>query len=212
MEFDPAGFHVNPPHQERLIDLLRELEFTTLLKSFQAASKPDEPNPPRRKPFRTNHPRNDLWRDCPKSGYLGRVLPAVRWIQRQAESKASPSRLTEKRPSFRSMSGHLCGPSRRCCRITIDQGGTRSEGDPPRIPSHRCHVAGPYFDTMITDYLLNPNRRDHGLDTIAMEVLGHRLGEAHHETARRNRFLKKTRARVKKPRRPPPRWPRLLRS
>nr|HMS86740.1 DNA polymerase I [Nitrospira sp.] len=34
----------------------------------------------------------------------------------------------------------------------------------------------PYVDTMVADYLLNPNRRDHGLETIAMERLGERFG------------------------------------
>ena len=37
-------------------------------------------------------------------------------------------------------------------------------------------LAGPYMDTMIADYLLNPNRRDHQLETIALEMLGERLG------------------------------------
>ena len=37
-------------------------------------------------------------------------------------------------------------------------------------------LAGPYLDAMVADYLLNPNRRDHQLETIAFEVLGHRLG------------------------------------
>ncbi|MEK7300985.1 MAG: DNA polymerase I, partial [Nitrospirota bacterium] len=42
-------------------------------------------------------------------------------------------------------------------------------------------VAGPYLDTMVADYLLNPNRRDHSLATIAMEAVGHRLGESRPE-------------------------------
>jgi DNA polymerase-1 len=42
-------------------------------------------------------------------------------------------------------------------------------------------VAGPYLDTMVADYLLNPNRRDHSLATIAMEAGGHRLGESRPE-------------------------------
>ena len=36
-------------------------------------------------------------------------------------------------------------------------------------------LRGPCIDTMIADYLLNPNRRDHQLETIALEVLGTRL-------------------------------------
>ncbi|WP_455244955.1 DNA polymerase I, partial [Petrachloros mirabilis] len=50
---------------------------------------------------------------------------------------------------------------------------------------HRIGVtlAGPYVDTMIADYLLNPNRRDHQLETIAFELLGERLGAGNHEKA-----------------------------
>ena len=44
-------------------------------------------------------------------------------------------------------------------------------------------LAGPYLDTMVADYLLNPNRRDHQLETIALEVLDHRLGTGHTNSA-----------------------------
>ena len=45
-----------------------------------------------------------------------------------------------------------------------------------------CHqsgllIEGPAADTMIESYLLNPNRRDHGLETVAMDRLGYRLPE-----------------------------------
>jgi DNA polymerase-1 len=52
------------------------------------------------------------------------------------------------------------------------------------VAVHRIGVtlAPPYLDTMIADYLLNPNRRDHQLDTLAMELLGRRLGGREPET------------------------------
>ena len=37
-------------------------------------------------------------------------------------------------------------------------------------------MPGPYFDTMVADYLLNPNRRAHTLDAIAMDALSYQLG------------------------------------
>ena len=45
-----------------------------------------------------------------------------------------------------------------------------------------CHqsglsITGPTADTMIESYLLNPNRRDHGLETVALDQLGTRLPE-----------------------------------
>jgi len=36
------------------------------------------------------------------------------------------------------------------------------------------NVKGPLFDTMIASYLLNPSKRSHGLDELAIEYLGHR--------------------------------------
>jgi DNA polymerase-1 len=44
---------------------------------------------------------------------------------------------------------------------------------------HRIGItlAAPYFDTMVADYLLHPNRRDHQLDTLALELLNYRLSE-----------------------------------
>ena len=42
--FDAATYHMRPPHQDQLTDLLRELEFTTLLKSFQTSFTHAEAN------------------------------------------------------------------------------------------------------------------------------------------------------------------------
>jgi DNA polymerase-1 len=44
-------------------------------------------------------------------------------------------------------------------------------------------LGGPCMDTMIADYLLNPNRRDHQLETIALEVLGTRLQFGHTQSS-----------------------------
>jgi DNA polymerase-1 len=72
-------------------------------------------------------------------------------------------------------------------------------------------LAGPYFDTMVADYLLNPNRRDHQLDTLALEMLGQRLGG--HETRRRPRnhysmWIPVRRRRQQPPPEPSPQSPR----
>jgi len=37
-----------------------------------------------------------------------------------------------------------------------------------------AELAGPLFDTMIASYVLDPGRRSHGLDELAMELLAHR--------------------------------------
>jgi len=42
VEFHPEQYQLKPADQERFADLLRELEFTTLLKNLQASAKPPE--------------------------------------------------------------------------------------------------------------------------------------------------------------------------
>ena len=37
-------------------------------------------------------------------------------------------------------------------------------------------MPGPYFDIMVADYLLNPNRRAHTVEAIAMDLLSYQLG------------------------------------
>ncbi len=63
--FDPATYHVKPPHQDQLIDLLRELGFTTLLKSFQPAATPAE----------TNEVKTELVQDEPSAQRFVEGLP-----------------------------------------------------------------------------------------------------------------------------------------
>lgn len=42
MEFHPESYRIKPPHDDQLTDLLRELEFTSLLKSLQSSPKQQE--------------------------------------------------------------------------------------------------------------------------------------------------------------------------
>ncbi len=42
VEFQPESYRIKPPHDEQLADLLRELEFTSLLKSLQPSAKEPE--------------------------------------------------------------------------------------------------------------------------------------------------------------------------
>ena len=46
VEFHPEQYQLKPADQERFADLLRELEFTTLLKNLQASAKPPEARRP----------------------------------------------------------------------------------------------------------------------------------------------------------------------
>jgi DNA polymerase-1 len=43
------------------------------------------------------------------------------------------------------------------------------------LSRHGVHLDGVVFDTMVASYLLNPSKRAHSLDQIAMDFLGHRM-------------------------------------
>jgi DNA polymerase-1 len=175
--FEPETYHVKPPHQDQLTDLLRELGFTSLLKSFQPASKPDETNvvgtelvqdEPSAQRFVEGLPKGDvLGLQCLFSSGPG-VQAEVQGIALSTGDKTAFIPL-DVHTYMRPIIALLHDPTRT--KVVHDLKATL-------LVFHRIGVtlAGPYLDTMVADYLLNPNRRDHQLVTIALEVLDHRLG------------------------------------
>jgi len=43
------------------------------------------------------------------------------------------------------------------------------------LARHGLSLAGPVFDTMLASYCVDPSRRSHGLDALALDHLGHRM-------------------------------------
>ncbi|HEY6974576.1 MAG TPA: DNA polymerase I [Nitrospiraceae bacterium] len=182
VEFDAAALHVKPPHAEQLTNLLRELEFTTLLKSFQSASQPAERQDMKTELIQDEPSAQRFMQGLPKDGALGLyclcsggsgIQAAVQGIALSAAGKTAFIPL-DVHTFMRPITTLLHETTRT--KVVQDLKATL-------LAFHRIGLtlAGPYLDTMVADYLLNPNRRDHQLDTIAMEVLGHRLGAGHGE-------------------------------
>jgi DNA polymerase-1 len=177
VEFDAAALRVKPPHDSQLMDLLRELEFTTLLKSMQPSS-----------------PQADIHEAA--VGIIESEAAAQAFVQRlgQAETVAVHCQLSGGTGVRADVQGLALSSGQRTAYIPLDVHGymrpiTTLFHDRGRAKAvhdlkatllafHRIGLTleGPYVDTMIADYLLNPNRRDHALDTLALELLGHRLG------------------------------------
>ena len=175
--FEPATYHLKPPHQDQLTDLLRELGFTTLLKSFQPSFSQAEANAVETELVQDEPSAQRFVEGLPKGGALGvqcllssgpGVEADVRGIALSTGEKTAFIPLdvqTYMRPIIA-----LLHDSTRT-KVVHDLKSTL-------LAFHRIGVtlAGPYLDTMVADYLLNPNRRDHQLETVAFEVLDHRLG------------------------------------
>ncbi|HSF67587.1 MAG TPA: DNA polymerase I [Nitrospiraceae bacterium] len=181
---DVATYQIKPPHQDRLIALLRELEFTTLLKSFQPASTPAESNALRTELIQDEPSAQRFAAGLPKGDALGLQCLLSRGPGAQAEVQGIGLSTGDRtvfipldvRTYMRPITALLHDPTRT--KVVHDLKSTL-------LVFHRIGVTleGPYLDTMVADYLLNPNRRDHQLGTIAMEVLGHRLGAGHPSNA-----------------------------
>lgn len=178
IEFVPSHFQATAPQTGTLVSLLRELEFLTLAKSFQGET-PEQ----NRLGAEVQHihdatgAENFLKRRqsdamlglaCVLSGEAG-VRANLRgcafgWpdgaaVFVQGEAQDWPGPLTA---------------------YVKDGNKPKAVQDlkPALLALHRQGVdmPGPYFDTMVADYLLNPNRRAHTLEAIAIDLLAYQLG------------------------------------
>jgi DNA polymerase I len=177
VELRPEHYELKPANQERFADLLRELEFTTLLKNLQASAKPsehqrpdttivmeDEPSAQR---FVTALPQGVPLGVQILSGGGSGVQASLLGVALSAGGSTGfvPFNLRTVMPSITTL---LRDPNRP--KIVHDLKLTL-------LAFHQAELdmGGPCTDTMIADYLLNPNRRDHQLETVALEVLETRL-------------------------------------
>lgn len=173
VEFHPNSYQLKPPHDEQLTNLLRELEFTSLLKSIQSSPKQPEAgtsatvtieSEPEAQRFVDGLPPNAiLGVHCLLAGQPG-VHADVLGLALSASGQTA----------FIPIEVHAF--MRPILPLLHDTQRTKVVHDlkATLLAFHRIglSLAPPYMDTMIGDYLLNPNRRDHSLETIAVERLG----------------------------------------
>jgi DNA polymerase-1 len=183
VEFAPDRFQAKAPQTETLVSLLRELEFMTLAKAFQG--------------------------DTPEQNRLGAEVERIQddaaaetFLQRrQPDAMLGFACVLSGEAGVRAdIQGCALGWSDGAAAFV--QGDARSwprpltaylgDGSRPKavqdlkpalLALHRqgIEMPGPYFDTMVADYLLNPNRRAHSLEAIAMDLLSYQLGAGANE-------------------------------
>ena len=177
VEFHPEAYRIKPPHDEQLAELFRELEFTTLLKALQPATAPAETKRADRQIIQDEQAAKQFVDSLAKGGTLGLrcLLTGGSGVQAELQGLAiSDGDKTafvplDVRTFMRPITTLLHDQARP--KVVHDLKATL-------LAMHRIGVtlAAPHVDTMIADYLLNPNRRDHQLETIALELLNERLG------------------------------------
>ncbi|MCP9465416.1 MAG: DNA polymerase I [Nitrospira sp.] len=179
IEFDVDALRLKPFHTDQLNTLLRELEFTSLLKSIQAS---DDPAPTTQPPFiyiQNEQMAQTFVDSLPPGAPLAvhcLLTGGAAWradVQGLALSTGNHTAYIplDVHHYMRPLLSLLHAPTR--LKAAHDLKATL-------LAFHRIGItlAAPYVDTMVADYLLHPNRRDHELDTLAMELLSHRLDGA----------------------------------
>lgn len=184
VDFQPESYRIKPPHDEQLAELLRELEFTSLLKSLQPSPKQSEAKTPAPVVIEDESAAQRFAENLPKHTPLAVHCLFV----------GQPGVHADLNGLALSSGGHtvfvpidIHAYMRPIMPLLHDPQRTKVAHDlkATLLALHRLGVtlAPPYVDTMVADYLLNPNRRDHGLETIAMERLGERFGSDKGKTA-----------------------------
>ncbi len=177
--FDPGSFQLNPPQEEPLKDLFRELEFTTLLKTFQSADTAEE-----RWGVDVETLENKVAVAKWLKGIGNRTALGLHILgSHDAKDRGTINLLgiagAAEGHSAIFLTGDIQSSLKEWQVLLQDPNKEKAIHDvKPVIQGCRqqgFEVQGPLFDTMIADYLLNPNRRGHTLETLALEVLGYQF-------------------------------------
>jgi DNA polymerase-1 len=179
VEFDPDRFRVAPPPTEPLVALLRELEFPTLLKAIQPGDETTTAKAAAT--IRDEAGAKKFAQSVAREPYLGLACllggqPGITADLQGLALSASDEKTVFAPRLFHSLAELLHRP------IAIK---AAHDLKPAWLALQRAGVAvaPPWFDTMVAAYLLNPNRRTHTLEAVALDLLGYRLGAAQAEPA-----------------------------
>ena len=177
VEFDQAALQIKQPHADELSGLLRELEFTSLLKSFQASNEAPQTEQAATTIIKSEKDAHTFVESLAKDATLAVqcLLSSRSGMPVKVQGIALS---TGDNTAYISLDIHEY--MRSITALLHETTRTKATHDlkTTLLAFHRIGItlATPYFDTMVADYLLHPNRRDHQLDTLALELIGHRMG------------------------------------
>jgi len=176
VEFQPDQFKVSAPHTESLTALMRDLEFSSLLKTIQSSS----PTGPAgdvlgadAETIKDDQAARQFAEQAARPGLVGlHVVLGGAGVSAEVRGIAlsTPDGRTAFAPRLAGSLANLL-TNHRVVKAVHDL-------KPGLLALHRAGVAtvAPAFDTMVADYLLNPNRRAHDLEAVALDALGYHPG------------------------------------
>ena len=183
LEFVPAHFQAKAPQAEILVSLLRELEFMTLAKAFQGETPEQNRLGADVVQFHDAAAADAFLKGQPAAAMLGLACVLTGEPGVRADIQGCALGRSDGNAAF--VQGEARDWPRPLIECLHDGNKPKAVQDlkPLLLALHRqgIDMPGPYFDTMVADYLLNPNRRAHTLEAIAMDLLSYQLGAGEQE-------------------------------
>ncbi len=178
VEFTPVRFKAKAPHTEMLVALLRELEFMTLAKTFQGDVPEENRLGTRLEAISSDDAARSFLMRLDKDDALGLACLLTGGPGVRAEMQGCALGLPDGSAAF--LQGEVRSWPRPIGELLTGTDRIKAGHDlkPFLVALSRqaVEMAGPYFDVMVADYLLNPNRRTHSVEAIAMDLLSYQLG------------------------------------
>lgn len=183
LEFVPAHFQAKAPQAEILVSLLRELEFMTLAKAFQGETPEHNRLGADVEQIQDAVAADAFLKEQPAVAMLGIACVLTGEPGVRADIQGCALGRSDGHAAF--VQGEARGWPQSLVEYLRDGSKLKAVQDlkPLLLALHRqgIDMPGPYFDTMVADYLLNPNRRAHTLEAIAMDLLSYQLGAGEQE-------------------------------
>ncbi|MBP8103042.1 MAG: DNA polymerase I [Nitrospira sp.] len=183
LEFVPAHFQAKAPQAEILVSLLRELEFMTLAKAFQGETPEHNRLGADVEQIHDAAAADAFLKEQPAVAMLGIACVLTGKPGVRADIQGCALGRSDGNAAF--VQGEARDWPRPLIECLHDGNKPKAVQDlkPLLLALHRqgIDMPGPYFDTMVADYLLNPNRRAHTLEAIAMDLLSYQLGAGEQE-------------------------------
>lgn len=183
VEFSPTHFQAKAPQTETLVSLLRELEFMTLAKAFQGETPEQNRLGADVEQIHDAAAADAFLKEQPAVAMLGIACVLTGEPGVRADIQGCALGRPDGNAAF--VQGEARDWPRPLIECLHDGNKPKAVQDlkPLLLALHRqgIDMPGPYFDTMVADYLLNPNRRAHTLEAIAMDLLSYQLGAGEQE-------------------------------
>ncbi|HTK87550.1 MAG TPA: DNA polymerase I [Nitrospiraceae bacterium] len=188
IEFECDAFRLLPPPPEPLIALLRELEFSTLLKAIQPSAVSEALGADYTTVEDDQAAHTFLGAGTVTDGEAPIALHGTltESIGVRADLRGVALSLANGKTVFAAVGKNGLLPT-PILDLLKNPARLKALHDvkPVLLATRRSGVllAPPWFDTMIATYLLNPNRRNYTLEAVALDVLGYHLGSARSDKA-----------------------------